>query len=108
MPNVIDFAGGFRVIAGQAHVIDFSAAGVLGEPPPPPPPVTVPLASLAPFPRPLFDWRAADLSVAAGTFARASSGPAVDSLGFTRTLLPDEPRFEAVDLDGDGDRESAV
>jgi len=42
----------------------------------------------------------------AGTFARASFGTTVDSTGAIRTVAPNQPRWIALDLDGDGVRES--
>jgi hypothetical protein len=59
----------------------------------------------------LFHWTARDLSLVPRTgqvpvFSRASDGSAVDHRGRLRMLVHSQPRFEMVDLDGDGIRET--
>ena len=74
-----------------------------------------PFSRLARASRLLFSWRAADLGVPSldaltgqtATFVRASAGGAVlDRNGRLRTPVHSQPRFEMVDLDGDGVRET--
>jgi len=59
----------------------------------------------------LFQWEAADLSLAArtgqvGTFVRAGDARALDTSGRVRRAVHSQLRYEAVDLDGDGVREA--
>lgn len=116
MASPYDFDSATLLAAGRAFILDFDVGGGgEGEPPPPPPPPPAggPVGPVAPFVRPLFAWRAGDGTIAArtgaaGTFTRAGTGTAVDAYGVTRTLVPSQPRFEVVDLDGDSVRETPI
>lgn len=96
------------LVTGAATIPMPTAGGTIGLALLPLPPVS----STDPV-YPLFDWRANDLRLAArtghvATFTRAGTGTAIDSAGVTRTLVVNQERYEVLDLDGDGVRETPV